>query len=98
MSSCLSFAFFYVYLQRTQQKDRQLVAMDHFVDFSASTLLFILWPKVECACLNYVRSKVMVLYLRRKFNDVTFLWNALTIEPSDKLLSLVTIYLHVSEK
>lgn len=98
LSSCLSFAFFYIYLQRTQHKDRRLVAMDHFVDFSASTLLFILWPKVECACLNYVHSKVMALCLRRTFIDVTFLWNALTIEPSDRLLFLVTIYPHVSEK
>ena len=52
LSSCPPFVFFCIYLQRTLRSNRRLVVMDHFVNFSASILLFISWPKVECACFS----------------------------------------------
>ena len=56
LSSCPPFVFFCIYLQRTLRSNRRLVVMDHFVNFSASILLFISWPKVECAYFSDLQS------------------------------------------
>lgn len=56
LCSCPPFVFFCIYLQRIPHNNRRLVVMDHFVNFSASILLFISWPKVECAYFSKLRA------------------------------------------